>query len=90
MMLAMVASAADITGNWTADLQTPQGLVQVSYTFKQNGETLTGTWQAAQSPTVEITDGKVSGNKVAFVVRVGPNGVMVFATRAKLRAKKFS
>jgi len=88
MMLAMVASAADITGNWTADLQTPQGLVQVSYTFKQNGETLTGTWQAAQSPTVEITDGKVSGNKVAFVVRVGPNGVMVFAHEGEIKGEE--
>ena len=78
-VLAAVASAADITGNWKADLETPQGVVQVSYTFKQDGGTLTGTWQAAQSPTVEITEGKVAGDKVSFVVKLGPNGQMVFA-----------
>ena len=70
MTLAVVASAADITGNWKADLETPQGKVQVSYTFKQEGEKLTGTWQVAQSPTVPITDGKVTGDKVVFVVKM--------------------
>ena len=64
MVLAVVASAADITGNWKADLETPQGKVQVSYTFKQTGEALTGTWQAAKSPTVDITDGKVDRKSV--------------------------
>ena len=78
-ILALVASAADITGNWKADLQAPQGQVQVSYTFKQAGEALTGTWQAAQSPTVEITEGKVTGDKVSFVVKMGPNATIVFA-----------
>lgn len=79
VILAAVASAADITGNWKADLQTPQGQVQVNYTFKQDGEKLTGTWQAAQSPTVQISDGKVAGDKVSFVVKMDPDGRMTFA-----------
>ncbi len=73
-VFAVVACAADITGNWKADLQTPQGTVQVNYTFKQDGEKLTGTWQTAQSPTIQITEGKVTGDKVSFVVQLGPNG----------------
>ena len=84
VILAVVASAADITGDWKADLQTPQGKVQVNYTFKQEGETLTGTWQAAQSPTVQISEGKVTGNKVSFVVKVDPNGSMTFAHEGKI------
>ena len=79
VVVAAVASAADITGNWKADLQTPQGKVQVSYTFKQEGESLTGTWQAAQSPTVQISEGKVTGDKVSFVVKLSPNADLVFA-----------
>ena len=79
VVLAAVASAADITGNWKADLQAPQGVVQVNYTFKQEGGKLTGTWQAAQSPTVDITEGKVTGDKVSFVVNMGPNAAMTFA-----------
>jgi len=85
LVFAGVASAADITGNWTADLQTPQGKVQVSYMFKQDGEKLTGTWQAAQSPTVQITDGKVTGDKVSFVVKVGPNGELTFAHEGQIK-----
>jgi hypothetical protein len=84
-VLAVVASAADITGNWKADLQTPQGMVQVSYTFKQDGGTLTGTWQAAQSPTVEITEGKVTGDKVSFVVKMGPGANITFAHEGTIK-----
>jgi hypothetical protein len=84
LIVAAVASAADITGNWKADLETPQGKVQVNYTFKQEGETLTGTWQAAQSPTVQITEGKVTGDKVTFVVKVDPNGGLTFAHEGKI------
>ena len=84
-VLAVIASAADITGNWKADLQTPQGTVQVSYTFKQDGEALTGTWQAAQSPTVDITEGKVTGDKVSFVVKMGPNANITFAHEGTIK-----
>jgi hypothetical protein len=83
-ILAAAASAADITGSWKADLQTPQGQVQVNYVFKQNGETLTGTWQAAQSPTVQIRDGKVVGDKVWFVVKMDPDGRMMFAHEGRI------
>jgi hypothetical protein len=84
-VLAVVASAADITGNWKADLQTPQGTVQVSYTFKQEGATLTGTWQAAQSPTVDITEGKVTGDKVSFVVKLGPGADITFVHEGTIK-----
>lgn len=84
-VLAAVASAADITGNWKADLQAPQGMVQVNYTFKQDGDKLTGTWQAAQSPTVEITEGKITGDKVTFVVNLAPNGAMTFAHEGTIK-----
>ena len=84
LVWSAVASAADITGNWKADLETPQGKVQVSYTFKQEGEALTGTWQAAQSPLVQITEGKVKGDQVSFMVKLGPGGEIVFAHEGKI------
>jgi hypothetical protein len=84
-VIAAVASAADITGNWKADLQAPQGVVQVNYTFKQEGAKLTGTWQAAQSPTVDITEGKVTGDKVTFVVNLAPNGAMTFVHEGTIK-----
>lgn len=73
LVLSAATCAADITGSWKADWDHPQGKLQIAYTFKQDGETLTGTWQAAQSPTVQITEGKVTGDTVTFVV--AKNGV---------------
>jgi hypothetical protein len=84
IFFAVVASAADISGSWKADLQTPQGTVQVSYFFKLDGDKLTGTWQAAKSPTIQISDGKVTGDKISFVVKVDANGAMTFAHEGKI------
>ncbi len=88
VIFAVAASAADITGNWKADLETPQGTVQVSYSFKQQGETLTGTWQAARSPTVEISEGKVTGDKVSFVVKLDPQGGITFAHEGEIKGEE--
>jgi hypothetical protein len=83
-VLAVVASAADLTGNWKGDLETPQGKVQVSYSLKQDGESLTGTWQTAQSPTIQITEGKVAGDKVTFVVKIDAAN-LTFAHEGKIK-----
>jgi hypothetical protein len=88
MVLGLAASAADITGNWKGELETPQGKVTVSYTLKQVGETLTGTWQAAQSPTVEISEGQIKGEKLSFTVKIGANGGMTFAHEGKVKGEE--
>ncbi|MBZ5584828.1 MAG: hypothetical protein LAQ30_21985 [Acidobacteriia bacterium] len=85
LLIAVVGSAADITGNWKGDLETPQGKVQVSYSFKQDGETLTGTWQTAQSPTIQISEGKVAGDKISFVVKIDAAGI-TFTHEGKVSA----
>jgi len=83
LLLSAAACGADITGNWKADWGHPKGKLQIAYTFKQEGETLTGTWHAAQSPTVQISKGKVIGNNVTFLVE--KNGV-TFAHEGKINA----
>lgn len=85
LLLSIPTLAADISGDWKADLQTPQGTVQVSYTFKQAGDALTGTWQAAQSPIATIADGKVTGDKVTFVVKPGGERGPVFAHEGTIK-----
>lgn len=85
LCLPVVASAADITGKWTADLLAPQGTVQVFYSFEQDGETLTGTWQAARSPTIQISDGKITGDKVSSVVKIDENSGMTFAHEGQIK-----
>ena len=63
----MAALAADVTGKWTAQVPGRQGQTrETTFTFKQDGETLTGTVSGQQGDQ-PIKDGKVSGDTIAFV-----------------------
>ena len=64
--LALVAVAADVSGKWRAEFTTPDGTPRVStFTFKVDGDRLTGTVAGAQDET-PIKDGKVSGDTISF------------------------
>jgi len=87
--IALVAAfsllAADVTGKWVAEQPGRNGGPprQTTFTLKAEGSKLTGTMlggmgRGGAAPTaVEITDGKIDGDKVSFTVkRETPNGVM--------------
>ncbi|MGH9589767.1 MAG: hypothetical protein ACRD25_05195 [Terracidiphilus sp.] len=64
-----MARAADVTGNWNAEMTTPDGnSFQLAFTFKQDGEKLTGSVQAQQGDSMDISNGKAEGNKISFDV----------------------
>jgi opacity protein-like surface antigen len=64
---AATAMAADVTGSWTADVKAPDGSsFQLTFTFKQDGTTLTGTVLGAGGDPIPITNGKVDGDKFTF------------------------
>jgi hypothetical protein len=68
-LLAVSAFAADVTGKWTADVPGRQGATQtVTMNLKSDGAALTGTFQGARGGPVDISDGKVDGDKVSFTV----------------------
>jgi hypothetical protein len=69
MLLALVASAlaADVAGKWINEREGQQGPVQTVFNFKVAGTTLTGTVTARGGDT-EITEGKVDGDNISFVV----------------------
>ncbi len=70
-LLAFAAFAADITGTWSGSMATPnEGGVQVSFTFKQQGAKLTGTYTGPQGDRTPIHDGKVDGNRITFAVTI--------------------
>ena len=60
------AYAADVTGKWTAAIDTQIGVQNYTYDFKVDGEKLTGTAksQFSESPIVE---GSVKGDEISFV-----------------------
>jgi hypothetical protein len=68
--------AADITGKWKSSFQGQDGSsVDIIYTFKQDGTTLTGSVLPPQGDPIPIASGKVEGDKVSFTVTFsGPNG----------------
>jgi hypothetical protein len=70
-------AATDVTGTWTGEFAGPNGGsgFQISFTFKQDGATLTGTVQGAQGDPMAISDGKVDGDKISF--KVSFNGMTI-------------
>ena len=65
---AAAALAADITGTWTGTAQGPNGDIQLTFTFKQDGTNLTGSVQGPMGDSMEITNGKIDGDKFSFDV----------------------
>lgn len=74
--LALAASslfAADPTGKWLAKMETPNGSRDVVMNLKAEGEKLTGTVSGRNGDTA-ITDGKIAGDAVSWVVIRNFNG----------------
>jgi hypothetical protein len=70
------ATAADVTGSWTTTMQTMDGnSAQITFNFKQDGASLTGTVAGPIGDPLEITNGKVDGDKFTFDVSF--NGVTI-------------
>jgi hypothetical protein len=68
-IFALVASAADITGKWTAEVPGRGGNTATNtFVFKADGAKLTGTMDGGRGGPVEISDGKVDGDNVSFIV----------------------
>ena len=71
--LAVSAIAAPIDGQWTATFDTQIGEQHYTYTFKADGEKLTGTAKNDRGST-EITAGTIKGDDVTFTENLDFNG----------------
>ena len=70
----LVAQAADITGKWTAQVPGRDGQTrETTFTFKVEGEKLTGT-TSGMNGDIQITDGTVKGDAIAFTTVANFNG----------------
>lgn len=70
LLLAAPAFAADVDGKWNGSLATPNGDVTIAFEFKADGSALTGTTTGPDGSTLAIKNGKIDGDKIAFVVSV--------------------
>ena len=65
---ALAALAADITGTWKASAEGPNGAMERTFNFKQDGAKLTGETTSSMVGKSTITDGKVEGDTVTFTI----------------------
>jgi hypothetical protein len=72
LFVAGVAFGADVDGKWDGTI--PGMEIPVSYTFKADGATLTGTSSGPENTTIPIKDGKIDGNKISFTVTIDFGG----------------
>lgn len=71
---AMTASAADVTGKWKGTAEGPNGALERTFTFKVEGTKLTGETESQMIGKSTITEGKVEGDEISFVITASFQG----------------
>lgn len=91
LLCAAFAFAADVTGNWSADITDPNGnKLTIKYAFKQDGTKLAGT-VTGPGGDLAIQDGKVDGDKISFTVKFdGGNGEMNVGNDGTIKGDEIS
>jgi hypothetical protein len=74
LLLAGIASAADVTGKWKGAFDFNGQPVPLVFDMKQAEAALTGTISGLPTPDVPIKDGKVDGENLTFWVGIEYQG----------------
>jgi len=70
-----MAFAAPIDGKWVGEIPGMDGNpMKLSYTFKADGATLTGSTTGPDGKEMAIKDGKIDGDKVSFSITLDFGG----------------
>jgi hypothetical protein len=71
-LVAGMALAADIDGKWVGKIAGMDGNeMELNYTFKAEGATLTGFTTGPDGNKIDIQDGKIDGNNISFALAFG-------------------
>lgn len=74
-LFAGAALAADVTGKWTAQVPGRNGQTrEMTIELKADGAALTGTVSGMRGQANPISEGKVTGDEISFVVAIERNG----------------
>jgi hypothetical protein len=79
LAIAATAFAADVNGKWVGSVDTPNGPLELTYEFKAEGETLTGSVTSAMG-TVALSNGKIAGEKLTYDVEIDTGKITHEAT----------
>jgi hypothetical protein len=75
LITVVQAAGSDVSGKWTAQVPGRNGQTRdQTFTFKADGEKLTGSVSGMQGNQMDISDGKITGNDISFNVTVNFNG----------------
>jgi hypothetical protein len=79
LAIAATAFAADVNGKWVGSVDTPNGPIELTYEFKADGETLTGSVTSAMG-TVALSNGKIAGETLTYDVEIDTGKITHEAT----------
>ena len=89
-LTSVAAWAADVTGTWNGSISGPNGDLNLTYVFKQDGDKLTGTLSGPTDP-LPIAEGKVDGDKISFSVTVDMGGNAVkFSMKGTVKGEEIT
>ena len=75
ILVASMAFAAPIDGKWAGEIPGMDGnAMKLSYNFKADGATLTGSTTGPDGKELAIKDGKIDGDKISFTVTIDFGG----------------
>jgi alpha-acetolactate decarboxylase len=75
ILIAGMAFAAPIDGKWVGEVAGMEGApMKISYTFKADGATLTGSTTSPDGKEMAIKDGKIDGNNISFSISFDMGG----------------
>lgn len=80
MAMTVISFAADITGNWKG---TVMDQFEVGYTFKVDGEKLSGSSKGPDGTDTPFKDGVIKGDDLEFTI-----DIMGTATKVKGKVKR--
>ena len=82
ILIACFAFGADVDGNWTTEMPGMDGSPMVlNFTFKADGDKLTGTTgPEGMGMDTPLSDGKIDGKNISFVVNVDMMGMEMSMT----------
>ena len=88
LCITFAASAADVTGKWTGEVQGGRGPQPFNLTLTQSGNTLTGAVTGGRGGDLMIVEGKVDGDTITFSTSApgrdgGPPNVLKYTGKVK-------
>ena len=68
MVCSLTVVAADVSGNWKATAEGPNGSIERTFVLKVEGTKLTGETVSSFTGKSTINDGKVDGDNLTFTI----------------------